>query len=74
MSTCDWFSCALNKRSLENKNNRDDDNSLILQNRIKVYKKDTMPVIEYYRNLNKLNTINGMQSIEKVFQEILKFF
>ncbi|MFL2819122.1 MAG: adenylate kinase [Candidatus Puniceispirillales bacterium] len=64
----------INKRSLENKNTRDDDNSLILKNRIQVYKKDTMPVIEYYRNLNKLNTINGMQSIEKVFQGILKFF
>ncbi len=62
----------INKRSTENKNIRNDDNSVILKNRIKVYKKDTMPVIEYYRNLNKLNAIDGMQSIEKVFQEILK--
>ena len=62
----------INKRSTENKNIRNDDNSVILKNRIKVYKKDTMPVIEYYRNLNKLNTIDGTQSIEKVFQGILK--
>ena len=62
----------INKRSLENKNTRNDDNSVTLKNRIKVYQKDTMPVIEYYRNLNKLNTIDGMQSIEKVFQGILK--
>ena len=62
----------INKRSTENKNTRNDDNSVTLKNRIKVYKKDTMPVIEYYRNLNKLNTIDGMQSIEKVFQGILK--
>jgi adenylate kinase family enzyme len=31
-----------------------------------------MPVIDYYKNLKKLNTINGMQNIEKVFQDILK--
>ena len=62
----------INKRSTENKNTRNDDNSVTLKNRIKIYKKDTMPVIEYYRNLNKLNTIDGMQSIEKVFQGILK--
>ena len=59
-------------KALENENIRNDDNSVTLKNRIKVYKKDTMPVIEYYRNLNKLNTIDGMQSIEKVFQGILK--
>ena len=62
----------INKRSLENENIRNDDNSLILKNRIKVYKKDTMTVIEYYKKLNKLNTIDGMQSIGKVFQGILK--
>ena len=62
----------INKRSTENKNTRNDDNSVTLKNRIKVYQKDTMPVIEYYRNLNRLNTIDGMQNIEKVFQGILK--
>ena len=62
----------INKRATENKNIRNDDNSVTLKNRIKVYQKDTMPVIEYYRNLNRLNTIDGMQSIEKVFQGILK--
>ena len=62
----------INKRATENKNIRNDDNSVTLKNRIKIYKKDTMPVIEYYRNLNRLNTIDGTQSIEKVFQGILK--
>ena len=63
----------INKRASENENMRNDDNSLILKNRIKVYKKDTVPVIEYYRNLNRLSSIDGMQSIEKVFQGILKY-
>ena len=61
----------INKRALENESIRNDDNSSILKNRIIVYKKDTMPVINYYKNLKKLNTINGMQSIEKVSRDIL---
>ena len=61
----------INKRAIENESIRNDDNSSILKNRIIVYKKDTMPVIDYYKNLKKLNTINGMQSIEKVSRDIL---
>ena len=61
----------INKRSLENESIRNDDNSSILKNRIIVYKKDTMPVIDYYKNLKKLITIDGMQSIEKVSRDIL---
>ena len=61
----------INKRALENKSIRNDDNSSILKNRIIIYKKDTMPVIDYYKNLKKLNTKNGMQSIEKVSRDIL---
>ena len=41
------------KRALETKNTRDDDKSEILKNRILIYKKDTLPVLEYYKNLNK---------------------
>ena len=62
----------INKRALEDEDIRNDDNSVILKNRINVYKKDTMPVIEYYKSLRKPNTINGTQSIEKVFQDIIK--
>ena len=62
----------INKRASESKNTRNDDNDRILKNRIEVYKNDTMPVIEYYRDLKKLNRINGMQNIEKVFQEIVQ--
>ena len=59
-------------RASENKNIRNDDNSEILKNRILVYKKDTLPVLEYYKELNKLKTVDGMQSIEKVSEDILK--
>ena len=62
----------INKRASENKGIRGDDNSEILKNRIVIYKKETMPVLEYYRNLNRLKTINGTESIEKVSEEISK--
>ena len=61
------------KRASENQSIRDDDNSEILKNRITVYKKDTLPVLEYYRKLNKLFTIDGMQNIEEVSKDIQKF-
>ena len=59
-------------RASESKNKRYDDNSDILKNRIIVYKKDTLPVLEYYKNSNKLKTVNGMQVVEKVSEDILK--
>ena len=60
----------ITKRALESKVSRDDDNSEILKNRIVVYKKDTLPVLEYYKNLNKLHSIDGMQNVEDVSKDI----
>ena len=62
----------IKKRASENNNNRDDDNLDVLKNRIVVYKKDTLPVIEFYKNFKRLISINGMQSIEKVTSDIQK--
>ena len=62
----------ITKRALESKIARDDDNSEILKNRIVVYKKDTLPVLKYYKNLNKLYSIDGMQSVERVSKDIQK--
>ena len=42
----------------------------ILKNRIVVYKKDTLPVLEYYKNLNKLYSVDGMQNVEGVSKDI----
>ena len=58
------------KRASESKKTRDDDNSEILKNRIVVYKKDTLPVLEYYKNLNKLYSVDGMQNVEGVSKDI----
>ncbi len=53
---------------------RNDDNTEVLKNRILIYKNDTMPVLEYYRDLKRLKTVNGMQSIERVSEDIKKLF
>ena len=62
----------INKRASENQNVRNDDNANILKNRIKIYKNDTIPVLEYYRNLKRMNSVDGMQNIERVSLEIDK--
>ena len=62
----------ITNRALESKISRDDDNSEILKNRILVYKKDTLPVLKYYKNLNKLQSIDGMQNVEDVSKDIQK--
>ena len=60
------------KRALESKTTRDDDNSEILKNRIVVYNKDTLPVLEYYKSFNKLYSVDGMQNVEGVSKDIQK--
>ena len=61
----------INKRASENKNVREDDNSEILANRLIVYNKQTIPVLEHYEKNNKLKKIDGMLSIDEVFNQIL---
>lgn len=61
----------INKRASENKNARKDDNSEILANRLIVYNQQTIPVLQHYEKMNKLKKINGMLSIDEVFNQIL---
>ena len=50
---------------------RDDDNEATVTKRIDVYLNETMPLIEYYQNRNKLAVIDGQQHIDKVFKDIV---
>ena len=61
----------IHKRASENKNVREDDNSEILANRLIVYNKQTIPVLEHYEKNNKLKKVDGMLSIDEVFNQIL---
>ena len=60
----------IEKRAAENKNIRNDDNPDVLKNRIIIYNKDTLPVLNYYKNLERLKSVDGTQSIEKVTNDI----
>ena len=51
---------------------REDDKAETVKNRIQVYFKQTLPLIEYYRKAGTLVEIDGDQVIEKVTQEFLR--
>ena len=51
---------------------RKDDTSEVLIERLKVYNKETKPVLDHYFNKNILNVIDGMGTIEEVSSNISK--
>lgn len=50
---------------------RDDDKEEVVRNRLKVYRQQTKPLLEFYRRRGLLRDVNGERSIEDVFKEIL---
>ena len=66
----DLLISRIEKRASEDKIARNDDNDEVLKNRIMIYKRDTIPVLKYYKNLNRLRQANGMQSIKSVSKDI----
>jgi len=48
----------------------DDQDINKVNNRIKVYKKETLPVASYYKEQGKLNTIVGVGSVDNIFSDI----
>jgi adenylate kinase len=61
---------VLRSRSIER--DRADDHPEILQRRLDLFHERTIPLLEYYEYRNKLLTVDGDQSPEKVQQDILK--
>jgi adenylate kinase len=49
---------------------RSDDNPDSLKKRLAVYRRDTAPLLEYYRGQGKLETVDGMAPIEAVTEAI----
>jgi len=49
---------------------RDDDKEEIIRNRLKVYRFQTEPLISYYRDRGSFYKIDGLESVENVFQDI----
>ena len=57
-------------RAKQEKITRKDDTSEVLIERLKVYNRDTKPVLDYYANQNILNVIDGMGTIDEVSSNI----
>lgn len=51
---------------------RSDDNPEIAKNRLSVYRKQTLPLVNYYKAQNKLISVDGAGTIAQVSQEIAK--
>lgn len=51
---------------------REDDSELTIRERMKTYKKETYPLIEYYQKQGLLAKIDANRDIEEVFEELCK--
>ena len=51
---------------------RADDNPESVRKRLQVYEEQTAPVIEFYRHQNKLTAVDGVGSMEDVFERIVE--
>ena len=49
---------------------REDDKEEVIRARLKVFNEQTQPLLEYYKD--RLITVNGEQTIQKVFEDICK--
>ena len=66
----DALFARIEKRASETGGERSDDNAEVLQKRLKVYHDNTAPVLPYYEAKGLLKTVDGMNSIEDVSDEI----
>jgi len=46
--------------------NRPDDNPEVIRKRLDVYKNDTAPLVDYYRQQGLVKTVDGMDAVEQV--------
>ncbi|MFA5188615.1 MAG: nucleoside monophosphate kinase [Patescibacteria group bacterium] len=56
----------------KNLSQRADDTPQAIKNRLRIFKKETLPLLKYFKKERKLIKINGEASIKKVFSLILK--
>ena len=68
----DILSSRIENRSKQEKVTRKDDTSAVLIERLKVYNRETKPVLDYYSKKKVLNVIDGMGTIDQVSSNIAK--
>ena len=66
----DILTSRIENRAKQEKITRKDDTSAVLIERLKVYNRETKPVLDYYSKKNVLNVIDGMGTIEQVSSSI----
>lgn len=49
---------------------RSDDNADVVLERLKVYRRDTQPLVDYYRSRPTFRAVNGAQAMERVFADL----
>lgn len=57
-----------------NLHHRADDNEETIGNRLRVYETQTAPLIEYYRNQDKLRAVQGVGAVTDIFATVSKIF
>ena len=50
---------------------RADDNEEVIRRRLEVYREQTAPLIDFYRDRQQLISVNGDQSLDEVTAELL---
>ena len=53
---------------------RSDDNEKTINTRFETYNKESMPILEFYKNQSLLCEIDGMKEIGAIYEEILGYF
>ena len=66
----DILTNRIEMRAKQEKITRKDDTSAVLIERLKVYNRETKPVLDHYSNQNILNVIDGMGTIDEVSSNI----
>ncbi len=61
---CDYCNAELVKRS--------DDEPETIRERLKVYKRETEPLVDYYTEQGKLIELDGVAPVERIFNDILR--
>ncbi|HSR70484.1 MAG TPA: adenylate kinase [Acidobacteriota bacterium] len=49
---------------------RQDDREEVVRNRLRIYRRETQPLIDYYRDRGRFHEVDGSRSIEDVAQEV----
>ena len=66
----DILTSRIENRAKQEQISRKDDTSAVLIERLKIYNRETKPVLDYYSKKNVLNVVDGMGTIEQVSSNI----